>query len=154
MKVCIFFGHSDCYSDLKLLLYEKIEHLILRESVDTFYVGNHGQFDAQVHSVLKEIQKKYPISYSVVLAYLPGNKNEYRDYSDAIFPEGMEAGPPRFAIDRRNRWMLAQADYVIAYVRHPWGGAAKYTAMAERRGIPVMNAAQRASQPEFDGNGQ
>ena len=31
---------------------------------------------------------------------------------------------PRYAIERRNRWMLERSDYVMTYVHHGWGGAA------------------------------
>ena len=30
----------------------------------------------------------------------------------------------KFAISRRNEWMVDQADVVVAYVTHGWGGAA------------------------------
>lgn len=101
---------------------------------------NQGQFDGIVRSVLRELEKEYPeIHYAVVLAYLPGKKNEYDDFSDTIFPEGIEAVHPRYAVDWRNRWMLQRADFVVTYIAHSWGGAAKFAEKAKRDGKTVIN---------------
>ena len=71
-----------------------------------FYVGHQGQFDAYVYSELKKLKQEYPqINYAVVLAYMPGKKTEYDDYSDTMLPEGIESVHPRYAISWRNNWM-------------------------------------------------
>ena len=57
-----------------------------------------------------------------------------RDWSDSVFPEGIESVPPRFAISWRNRWMLDHADVVVTYITHGWGGAAQFAELAEKRG--------------------
>ena len=139
MKACTFFGHRELFENLESALYQAIENLIVHESVDTFYVGNHGQFDALVRRVLKDLDKKYSIHYAVVLAYMPTTKNEYEDLSDTMLPEGLETVHPRYAIDRRNKWMIDQSDFVIAYVTHGWGGAAKYASLAKRKGKIVYS---------------
>lgn len=114
--------------------------LITNKGVDTFYVGSQGRFDAIVRSVLRELEKEYPeIHYAVVLAYLPGKKNEYDDFSDAILPEGIEAVHPHYAISWRNRWMLQRSDYVVTYITHPWGGAAKFAEKAKWEGKTMVN---------------
>lgn len=131
MSACTFFGHRDCPDTVKPGLYAAIENLIEEFGVDTFYVGNQGQFDACVRSVLREIQKERPgIRYAVVLAYLPTARDR-EDTRDTMFPEGLESVLPRYAVDRRNRWMLAQSEYVICYVRRTWGGAAKFVQLAK-----------------------
>ena len=40
----------------------------------------------------------------------------------------------------RNRWMLERSDIVVTYVRSP-GGAAKFKALAERKGKHVIEVA-------------
>lgn len=140
MKACTFFGHRDCPETIKPRLREVLIDLITNNGVDTFYVGNQGQFDGIVRCVLRELEKEYPkIHYAVVLAYLPGKTNENDDFSDTIFPEGIEAVHPRYAIEWRNRWMLQRADFVVTYIAHPWGGAAKFVEKAKREGKTVIN---------------
>lgn len=139
MSICTFFGHRECPELSKERLYIEIEKLI-SQGVYTFYVGNNGQFDAHVRRILRQLQSVYPfIKYAVVLAYLPTETSANENYTDTLYPEGMEEGPPRFAIERRNKWMLNEADYVICYVRYAWGGAYKFSSLAKRRGKNVIN---------------
>ena len=140
MAVCTFFGHRDCPETIKPRLREVLIDLITNNGGDTFYVGNQGRVDGIVRSVLRELEQAYPeIHYAVVLAYLPGKKNQYDDFSDTIFPEGIEAVHPRYAIEWRNRWMLQRADFVVTCITHPWGGAAKFAEKAKREGKTVIN---------------
>ena len=138
MPICTFFGHRDCSDRIKPKLRAVLVELIERHSVNCFYVGKNGAFDRMVLSVLRELSGAYThIYYAVVLERLPVKGDE--DYTHTILPEGMETVPPRFAIERRNRWMLERADTVICYVTHGWGGAAKYAEMAERQKKTVIN---------------
>lgn len=144
MAVCTFFGHRDCPASIKPKLRAVVEELIVRYGVDRFYVGRQGTFDAMARVVLQEIAVEYPyISYSVVLERLPGPRDKaVWDSSDTIFPEGLETVPPRFAISKRNNWMLKQADFVVTYITHNWGGAAQYAEKAHRQGKRVLNLAE------------
>ena len=141
MAACCFFGHRDCPDAIKPRLREVLVQLIERDGVDRFYVGHQGAFDAIVHSVLRELVKSYPqIQYDIVLAYVPQGKANYDTEmtQNTILPEGIETAPKRFAIDRRNKWMLQQSDYVVTYVTHSWGGAAKFANEAKRLGKTVI----------------
>ena len=57
-KTCCFFGHREVTHNIRDKLTVVIEKLITEENVTKFYVGNQGQFDSMVYSVLKEL--KYP----------------------------------------------------------------------------------------------
>ncbi|MBQ2895915.1 MAG: hypothetical protein IJE26_04320 [Oscillospiraceae bacterium] len=145
MSVCTFFGHRDCPETIRPKLHEALVELIEERGVDSFYVGNHGTFDRMVRSLLRELSERYPhIRYSVVLAYVPQRWDEFdqRDFSDTMVPEGVETVPPRFAIAWRNKWMLREADYVVTYITHGWGGAAQYAEMAERWGKTIIRLAE------------
>ena len=133
---CTFFGHSECYElDAKIVLVA-IEELITKGTY-TFYVGHQGHFDSIVLNCLTQLKKKYPhISFSVVLAYLPTQKNTY-EYS--IYPEGIELGPPRFAIERRNKWMIEKSSHCICYINNKWGGAYKFSKKAKLKGLEIIN---------------
>ncbi len=140
--VCIFFGHSDCYGLDGNVLKNAIEDLI-RKGADTFYVGNQGYFDGMVFSSLMALKKYYPnISFSVILAYLPTQKSEYDFYRGySMYPEGQEKGPHKFAIVRRNRWMIEQGKggYCVCCINHTWGRAYKFVKQAKSRGITIIN---------------
>ena len=138
--VCTFFGHSECYGLDAAVLRCAIEEVI-KQGITEFVVGSHGQFDAMVFSCLQSLSKDHPdISYSVALAYLPTHKEDYDIYhGHSFYPEGMEIGPAKFAIERRNRYLIDTADVCICYVNHTFGGAYKFARMAKRRGLRVIN---------------
>ena len=127
-----FFGHRNAPIEIKEKLREAIVDLIKNHNATTFYVGNNGSFDLMVHSVLKELATLYPIKYSIVLAYLPTNKTDDNPLKNTIYPEGLEAVPKRFAISKRNEWMLKISDTVITYVSHPSSGAWEWEKKAEK----------------------
>ena len=144
MANCTFFGHRECPDSIKVKLREVLIDLIANNDVDMFYVGNQGRFDAIVRGVLRDLKNEYPqINYAVVLAYMPGKRTEYDDYSNTILPEGIESVHPRYAISWRNNWMLQQSDYVVTYITHSWGGAAQYADKARRQKKTVINISDR-----------
>ncbi len=115
--------------------------MVTQEDVKCFYIGNHGAFDRMALAVLKRLKTQYPsIEVYVVLAYMPGKKEEFllADEPDTIYPEGLEFVPRRFAITHRNRWTVDQADYVVAYVDHGYGGAAQTLRYAKSKGTKII----------------
>ncbi len=117
--------------------------LIKKHNAVNFYVGNNGNFDMMVHKQLENLSKKYPINYSIVLAYFPNNKTIHNEYTNTILPEGIEAVPKRFAISWRNKWMIKQSDTVITYVTHSFGGAAQFQQLAEKQGKTIINISEK-----------
>lgn len=138
-----FFGHRDTPQSVKERLRKQICELIEKENADVFYVGNHGNFDRMTYSILKELKAFYPfISYTVVLAYLSESREKEFEARETVFPESVSCGPPRFAIDRRNRYMLEQCDAVISYVVHSYGGAARWRDRARRKGKRIFEISE------------
>ena len=137
--VCTFFGHKDAPKEIEPTLRSTLIGLIENKNVTVFYVGNNGNFDTMVRHQLEDLSQTYPITYSVVLAYLSTEKNKYDNLTNTIYPEGLETVPKRFAISWRNKWMIQQSDIVVTYVTHTYGGAAQFKEMAERQGKVVMN---------------
>lgn len=138
-KRCTFFGHRDCPEGIRPKIQQTVVDLVENHGVTMFYVGNQGNFDRLVRSVLKETERIYPnVRYAVVLAYMPfaGATGEAEPHT--ILPEGIEKVPKRFAILWRNKWMLERAEYVVTYVTHPWGGAARFQALARKQGKRVV----------------
>ena len=137
-----FFGHKDTPKEIEPTLRATLIDLIENKNVTVFYVGNNGNFDTMVRRQLEDLSHTYPITYSVVLAYLPTKKSEYDDYTNTILPEGIETVPKRFAISYRNKWMVEQADIVVTYVTHSFGGAAQFKELAERQGKTVIELSE------------
>lgn len=145
METCTFFGHSDAPQNIRPILRAALVELIECKGVKNFLVGNHGSFDSMVRAELTVLQSKYPhIRFCVVLAYLPAETTAPSTQTDTLFPEGLEKTPPRYAIDKRNRWMIDNADCVLTYVTHSFGGAAKFKEIAAKKrenGIQLMDFA-------------
>lgn len=139
---CTFFGHKNTPDNVKHILRELIIDMIEKHNVDTFYVGNNGNFDAMASNILKNIAPYYPnVKYYIVLAYLPTVKKEFdiTEYENTIYPEGLEKTPKRFAIDKRNRWMVDNSAIAITYVSSTIGGAYKFKTLAEKKNKKVIN---------------
>ena len=136
--VCTFFGHKDTPKEIEPTLRSTLIDLIENKNVTVFYVGDNGNFDTMVRHQLEDLSHIYPITYSIVLAYLPTEKNKYDDLSHTLYPEGLETVPKRFAISWRNKWMIQQSDIVVTYVIHNFGGAAQFKEMAVRQNKNVV----------------
>lgn len=140
MSACVFFGHRDCFG-LDALSVENAIEALIQQGVDTFYVGHQGEFDRMVLRCLKKLKHVYPhVSFFVVLAYLPRRAEQNDVYGQhSVFPEEVATEHPKFAIERRNRWMIHKADYCVCFVDHTWGGAYKFAKLAKRRKLTVLN---------------
>ena len=62
--------------------------------------------------------------------------------TNSIFPDELLKVPPKFAISRRNYWMVKNSDYVITYVTYIGGGAATFKELAEKKKRIVYNIAE------------
>lgn len=143
MAACTFFGHRDCPASIRPVLRSVLLELIEQKKVSAFYVGSQGAFDVLAAGVLQELRVQYPhIRCCMVLAYFPRQQDAFP--LETLLPEGIEQVPRRFAISWRNRWMLQQADYVVTYVTHGWGGAAQFAALAQRQGKFVYDLAPKS----------
>ena len=69
----------------------------------------------------------------LVLPY-PVKDYEYYDdyYDEIIIPDELHGVHPKAAITERNRWIVANSDMLIAYIRNKSGGTATCVRMAER----------------------
>ena len=140
--LCAFFGHKDTPESVKPVLEAAVKKIIERYPDITFYVGNNGNFDRMVLSILKSLSQDFPtISYAVILAYLPIGKSAEFDGLSTIYPEGIESVPKKYAISYRNDWIVKKADMVICYITHNYGGAAKFVEKARKNGKFVYNLA-------------
>lgn len=140
--VCTFIGHRDTPREVKSILKALLIKLI-NQGVCEFYVGTHGSFDNLALTCLEELQKEFTdIKYIKVLAYLPQSDDGYTDYSNTVYPEGLENVPPKFAIKFRDEYMIKKADFLICYVKQNITNAGQFMKFAERRGKKIINIAK------------
>ena len=132
-----FFGHRNTPEGIRERLKNTLIELVEKEGARSFYVGNEGAFDRLCQSVLRELRKQYPLDITVVFAYMPTKAQEMEGFA-SLFPEAAAIAPPRFAIERRNRWMASQSDLVVTYVITSYGGAAKAKRSMQRAGKRVI----------------
>ena len=139
MSIVTFCGHGDFHGENAVMdwLRETVEALILR-GADDFLLGGYGGFDTCAATMVWDLKKKYPtIRSTLVLPYLDHSVDAAK-YDGTLYPP-LEKVPKRYAISKRNEYMINEADVVVAYVTHDWGGAAKTLAYAKRKKKEIIN---------------
>lgn len=143
-SIVTFFGHANFQETAEL--YERLA-LLLRAYDNTpvdFYLGGYGKFDSFAFRQCKAYQKKNPQARLIyVTPYLGKTLDSRRgylekNYNEILYPP-IEHVPPKFAICKRNEWMIEQADIVIAYVDCHFGGAYKALLHAKRKKVVYVN---------------
>lgn len=140
--VVTFCGHKDCLGDKALAANLRTVILnLIEEGANYFLLGGYGQFDSLAARTLRDLKTQFPYIHStLVLPYL--NREFNGDlYDDTTYPP-LEKVPPRFAISRRNEWMVDHADVVVSYVIYEWGGAATTLRYAKRKKKRIISAAE------------
>ena len=131
--VVTFCGHREVQESEKVQkwLYETVAGLI-REGADCFYLGGYGQFDTMAADVIRELKQEcFHIRSVLVLPYLD-REYDTSAYDESIYPP-LENVPRRYAISKRNEYMVDAADIVVAYVVYSFGGASNTLRYAERK---------------------
>ena len=130
--IITFCGHSKIYDgreELQEKVIAAIEEFAKGEEI-TFYLGGYGSFDIIALFACKEYKERHPdakilfVSPYLDEAYFRNRENYLKECDGIIYAE-TENTPRKYAILKRNEWMVKNADYLIAYVNHGWGGAAK-----------------------------
>lgn len=140
MKRCFFIGHRDAPQALLPQIKASIERYITAQEVAEFYVGNHGAFDRLVIQALMDAKIAYPwIKLYMVISYHPSSRTIYvpSSFDGTYYPNNMECVPPRYAIIRANRAVIAQVDYVLAYCRRQSGNTHAFVEYARRQKVDV-----------------
>ena len=101
-----------------------------------------GDVDQDAEPVIAwERKKAHPTIQSVlVLPYLD-RKVDSTGYDRTTYPP-LENVPRRFAISKRNEWMVDVSDVVVGYVTHSWGGASKTLEYARRKKKKIISYAE------------
>lgn len=142
-----FCGHSSFCEEknYKNALIEYLIKITANEKNVDILLGGYGQFDAFALSCSKQLKAYHKncklifVTPYITESYLKNSIAILKDeYDEILYPE-LEKVPMRFAISKRNRWMIKQADIVIAYITHDWGGAYQSYSYAKKLGKTVFN---------------
>ena len=143
-----FAGHSFISSKNKVkeMIKEQIRNNIIDVRLVTCYIGGYGDFDEICARACRELKAEYDnIEVVYVTPYISLSEQakikEMQRYAlcdTSIYPP-IENVPLRFAILKRNEWMMTNADLVIAYVNRSYGGAYKSLQAAKRKKKKIIN---------------
>ncbi len=141
-KSCGFFGHKFLLnqSEIGQKLYLTLIHLIENENVDTFFVGEHGDFDILTANILEELKKIYPLIKIYLVISYPKQLHSGKTFcDDFIYPPILEKTPKRFCIAKRNQWVANNSDVIVAYISSDFGGAYNALTIAIKKQKKIIN---------------
>ena len=142
--IITFCGHSSYSGNMQdeekiLTLLEKISN-----SEDlTFYLGGYGGFDGFAKHCCKKYKELHPNSKIVFITPYLGkwldDRKEYieKEYDEVIYPE-LESVPPKYAISRRNEWMVNHSARVIAVYNGESGGTKNTIDYSVRQNVEIV----------------
>lgn len=107
------------------------------------YNGGYGNFDYFAAKCVQRMQEQYSnIRNCLVLPYIDQPFLErieiFKNHFDETIYPLLESVPRKYAIIRRNEWMVDSADIVIAYITYSWGGAARTLEYAKRKNKNII----------------
>lgn len=137
--IVTFCGHGDYnYSDeIRLKLRNTIIDLI-NNGADKFLLGGYGSFDMISAHLIYELKADFPDIMSVLVIPYLNRKYDMDWYDTSIYPP-IENTPKRYAIIKRNYWIVDKADVLIAFVKYDFGGAYKTFSYAKRKKKHIIN---------------
>lgn len=163
-KTCAFFGNDYDFMhgwkrerrpkpELKEKIKTQIINLIENENVDTFLVGELGGFESDAYDTVLEVHKIYPhICITLVVAKISELQDlgvdasgmiHYRKFCHKwIYPDECAVRHKRWCIVYRNRYIIENTDFIIAYneyKRRAYG----FCKAAERKGVRVIELSDR-----------
>lgn len=143
---CCFVGHNQCSVSLTIIdsIQQYINNLIVKCDVDVFYCGFYGQFDYMCANLVKQVQSVFPhVKLYAITPYILPSYNSHNEFfasmCDGVIYPALEYVPYKFAIAKRNDWMITNCHYVISCVNHSWGGAYRSLTKAISLGKVINN---------------
>ena len=148
--IITFIGHADVIisEKTKKEIKNYLTNVILDRDDILFYCGGYGCFDSFCAALCQELKqinrfiKVVFITPYITLEYQKRIKDviESGNYDYSLYPP-IEKTPYRFAISKRNEWMINESDLIVAYVKRTYGGAYKSILYARRKKKQIMNFA-------------
>ena len=142
-----FIGHARItgHNEIKAEIKRQLEIILQKYKDVSCYLGGYGEFDMLAASACRELKKELGgIELVYISPYMTLSEQEKIKemkklglYDASIYPP-IENTPPRFAISKRNAWMMENADLIIAYVVFSSGGAYRSLKIAKAKKKPIV----------------
>ena len=149
--IITFFGHRSLYvtDELRNEIFDTIQKIIRQGEPVSFYCGGYGDFDTLCARACLAIKKENPLckTFFITPYITESQQRKIKEimneklYDGIIYPP-LEKIPPRIAIIKRNEWMIQEADFIVAYVKHTYGGAYKALQYAQKKKKVIVNLAE------------
>ena len=145
---CGFMGHRDAPNEVKKIM-EAMVDAVIEKGVKDFYVGNNGNFDLYAQQVLERRCSKTSLQYYILLSF-PFEKALSGMQERTLYTEGLEKTPLKFAIAKRNDYLIKKSDVLIVYQKYSFSNCYKLVERALRAGKIVINLAEVEKWENFD----
>ena len=140
--VISFFGHANfsCNEQFFNNVVTELKEIIGDRQVE-FFVGYYGNFERFGVSCAKEI-KKYNLNAKITLV-TPYLKNDLQieDYIDEVVYPEIESVPQKFAIIKRNEWVIDRSDLIIFYMQFTSKKTYDFYLYAKKKNKNIINLA-------------
>lgn len=147
MVTCCFAGHRLAPGFLFDEIIIAVKELVMAAEEIEFLSGSMGDFDKLCEHAVRQVKKEYPKRVIRLYRVLPScqyipHKEEYQYqhslFDDIIVCDASDGSHYKSMIGKRNRWMVEQSDFMIAYVMHERGGAYSAFRYARKRNIEII----------------
>ena len=142
-KICCFCGHGKEW-DLPIDIDNRIEKAIIqlvKNGVLLYCSGGMGAFDKKCEAIIMRLKgDDKRIKLVLIIPYITKRIDDlYKEkrYDEIVFPD-LGNVHYKAAIQKRNRWMIDNSDYLLAYVKNSTGGARKSYEYAKKKGKKII----------------
>ena len=140
---CMLFGHADAPYSLKSALEAAITKVSEENDNVEFLVGNNGNFDFLAQSLMEKLKNNgIKIDYTIILSHID-ERPLNRCYEQSLFPMELATTIPKYAISKRNNWIIKHSVLAICYVSSIASNSFKTLSKIKKRGVKVINLANR-----------
>lgn len=149
-QTCCFTGHRDCKDDRKLRKRLKlaVTELITQRGVRYFCAGGALGFDTIAARCIIRLKRKYPHIRLILILPCPEQDRYWSDRDKAVYKDITDKADrvvytslryTRGCMHRRNRCLVDNSAYCIAYCGKNAGGTYYTLNYAAARGLEIIN---------------
>ena len=154
--ICTFAGHREVFGLSQWPVVEALETLLSTEQELICYEGGMREFDRLCACAVRTLKSRHQdkrIRLILVLPYMYQRLNtdgEYcrKNFDEVIVLHELAQVHYKKAVTARNRWMVDQADQLIALVWREHGGAWQTLQYAQRRGKHIVSIKRKENAPD------